>query len=148
MAKIKKSPKTGAGLSLPFDMIVYQATSEIFVGERAKARKLAAVKQYITEHVGDKGLLVKLVAQYGAATVHPSILRLLSNGVYESDSKACQCFPDLFEPPATHVEVGTALKDEATTMTEHTALVEMTQAQGTELQANSESAEATIAPGG
>ncbi|KAJ4111477.1 hypothetical protein NW768_011831 [Fusarium equiseti] len=144
MRKVGKSPKLDTGLSLPFDMFVYQATSKIFVGAKAKVRKLKFVERYITEHSGDKSLVVKLVAQYGTATVHPSILRLLSNGVYESKSKARQCFPDLFQPPSAQGGVGTVVKEEAATTTEHIALVDIGQTQANESQENSDSTEATM----
>ncbi|GKU16908.1 unnamed protein product [Fusarium langsethiae] len=140
MGKVKKN----TGLSIPFDMIVYQGTSKIFVGAKAKIRKLKFVERYITEHRGDRGLVAKLVAQYGAATVHQSILRLLSNEVYESKLKARQCFPDLFQPPVAQGEVGTVFGDEAATMTEHIAVVDITQTQGNESQENLDSIEATV----
>ncbi|CAG7565976.1 unnamed protein product [Fusarium equiseti] len=141
MGKVKKSPKTNTGLSLPFDMIVYQATSQIFGGQKAKPMKIKALEQRIAEHPGDKSLVIKLVAKYGAGTVHPSILRLLSNGIYESNFKARQCFPDLFKPPAAQGEVVTVLNDEVATTAEHIALI---QTQGNEGQESSDSTEATI----
>ncbi|KAF9766322.1 hypothetical protein IL306_001289 [Fusarium sp. DS 682] len=80
------------------DRVIYQATREIFVGEKAKFREIGPVKQYVdcNRH---KGSL--------------SVLRLMLDSVYESTSIASQRFPDLFEPSRTQTAARTQLEAEA-----------------------------------
>ncbi|KAM0351326.1 hypothetical protein ACHAP4_009466 [Fusarium culmorum] len=104
------------GVSTLFDKTVFQATRNIFVGEKAKTRKLKGIKRYVREHLGDKTSVVQLTTQYGAGAVHGSILKLLSNGVYESTSIAHEWFPDLFEPSVTRTEAMEILEGVATSI--------------------------------
>jgi hypothetical protein len=129
------------GVLTQFDRDVYQATREIFVDEKARIRKVKGVKRYISEHPGDRSSVLQLVTQYGAGTVHQSILRLLSNEVYESNLIASQRFPDLFEPSVAQSEAVTLLEEEAT-RTEQSALEDIIQTHGDDSQENSEWTEA------
>ncbi|KAM0542741.1 hypothetical protein ACHAPJ_012674 [Fusarium lateritium] len=124
------------------DRAVYQATREIFVGEKAKTRKVKGVKRYISEHPGDSSSVLQLVTQHGAGTVHQSILRLLSDEVYESNLIASQRFPDLFEPSVAPSEAGTLLVEEAT-RTEQAASKDIIQTHVVDSQESSDWKEAT-----
>ncbi|RGP81305.1 hypothetical protein FLONG3_449 [Fusarium longipes] len=93
------------GQPTQFDKKVFQATREIFVGDKAKTRKCKSVKRYIREYSGDKSSLKQLRTQYGEGIVQDSILRLLSHGLYESTLVAIQWFPDLLEVAGTQNEV-------------------------------------------
>jgi len=130
------------GVSTQLDRVVFQATREMFVGEKAKTRKVKGVKRCISEHPGDRSSVLQLVSQHGAGTVHQSILRLLSDKVYESNLIASQCFPDLFEPSVTQSEVGTLL-EEKEIRTEQPALEDILQTHGDDSQESSEWTEAT-----
>ncbi|EXA29836.1 hypothetical protein FOVG_18708 [Fusarium oxysporum f. sp. pisi HDV247] len=130
------------GVSTQFDRVVFQATREMFVGEKAKTRKVKGVKRCISEHPGDRSSVLQLVSQHGAGTVHQSILRLLSDKVYESNLIASQRFPDLFEPSVTQSEVGTLL-EEKEIRTEQPALEDILQTHGDDSQESSEWTEAT-----
>jgi hypothetical protein len=135
------------GVLTQFDKDVYQATREIFVDEKAKTRKVKSVKRYIREHPGDRSWLLHLVTQHGAGTIHQSILRLLSEEVYESILIASQRFPDLFEPSAAQREARTLLGEEVTRI-EQPALKDFPQTNGDDSQGNSEWTEATAALNG
>ncbi|KAM0488455.1 hypothetical protein ACHAP7_001450 [Fusarium lateritium] len=87
------------------------------------------------------------MTQYGTGTVHQSILRLLSDKVYESNLIARQRFPDLFEPSVTQSEARTVSEEEETS-TEQSALEDIIQTQGDNSQENSELTEATTALNG
>ncbi|KAI6760880.1 hypothetical protein HG530_009740 [Fusarium avenaceum] len=121
-----------------FDKNVYQATREIFVDEKAKTRNLKSLKRYIKQHPGDRSWVLQLMTQYGARTIHQSILKLLSGEVYESKLVASQRFPDLFEPSVAQSEARTLLEEVA--RTEQPALE---QTHGDDTQGNSELTEAT-----
>ncbi|WZH41748.1 uncharacterized protein QYS62_002704 [Fusarium acuminatum] len=132
------------GVLTQFDKDVYQATREIFVDEKAKTRKVKSVKRYIREHPGDRSWLLQLVTQHGAGTIHQSILRLLSEEVYESILIASQRFPDLFEPSVAQSEARPLLEEEVTRI-EQPALEDFPQTNGDDSQGNSEWTEATAA---
>jgi hypothetical protein len=135
------------GVLTQFDKDVYQATREIFVDEKAKTRKVKSVKRYIREHPGDRSWLLQLVTQHGAGTIHQSILRLLSEEVYESILIASQRFPDLFEPSVAQSEARPLLEEEVTRI-EQPALEDFPQTNGDDSQGNSEWTEATAALNG
>ncbi|KAK7575365.1 hypothetical protein V3481_017327 [Fusarium oxysporum f. sp. vasinfectum] len=80
------------------DQIIYQATKDIFIGQKAKFRKLGPVKKSIGSHLWKGSLIRQLVTQYGADAIHQPVLKLLSDRVFESTSIASERFPDLFEP--------------------------------------------------
>ncbi|RKK87040.1 hypothetical protein BFJ63_vAg14726 [Fusarium oxysporum f. sp. narcissi] len=130
------------GVSTQFDRVVFQATREIFVGEKSKTRKVKGVKRCISEHPGDRSSVLQLVTQHGAGTVHQSILRLLSDKVYESNLIASQRFPDLLESSVAQSEARTLLEEQAT-RTEQPALENILQTYGDDSQENSEWTEAT-----
>lgn len=130
------------GVLTQFDRVVFQATREMFVGEKAEIRKVKGVKRCISEHPGDRSSVLQLVTQHGARAVHQSILRLLSDQVYESDLIASQRFPDLFEPSVSHSQAGTLLEEEATS-TEQPAVEDILQTHGDDSQESSEWTEAT-----
>ncbi|EGU79522.1 hypothetical protein FOXB_09966, partial [Fusarium oxysporum f. sp. conglutinans Fo5176] len=135
-------PDMDTGVLTQFDRVVYQATREIFVDEKAKTRKVKGVKRYIREHPGDRSSVLQLMTQYGAGTVHQSILRLLSDEVYESNLIASQRFPDLFEHSVAQSEARTLVEEQAT-KTEQPALEDILQTHGDDSQGNSEWTEAT-----
>lgn len=130
------------GVLTQFDRDVYQATRGIFVDEKAKTRKLKSLKRYIREHPGDRSWVLQLMTQYGAKTIHQSILKLLSDAVYESKLIASQRFPDLFEPSVAQNEARTLLEEEVT-RPEQPALEDFHQTHGDDTQGNSELTEAT-----
>ncbi|KAF5243296.1 hypothetical protein FOXYS1_15315, partial [Fusarium oxysporum] len=130
------------GVSTQFDRVVFQATREIFVGEKSKTRKVKGVKRCISEHPGDRSSVLQLVTQHGAGTVHQSILRLLSDKVYGSNLIASQRFPDLLESSVAQSEARTVLEEQAI-RTEQPALEGILQTYGDDSQENSEWTEAT-----
>ncbi|EXL63473.1 hypothetical protein FOCG_01805 [Fusarium oxysporum f. sp. radicis-lycopersici 26381] len=130
------------GVSTQFDRVIFQATREIFVGEKSKTRKVKGVKRCISEHPGDRSSVLQLVTQHGAGTVHQSILRLLSDKVYGSNLIASQRFPDLLESSVAQSEARTLLEEQAT-RTEQPALEGILQTYGDDSQENSEWTEAT-----
>ncbi|KAH7464440.1 hypothetical protein FOMA001_g17618 [Fusarium oxysporum f. sp. matthiolae] len=130
------------GVLTQFDRVVYQATREIFVDEKAKTRKVKGVKRYIRGASRDRSSVLQLMTQYGAGTVHQSILRLLSDEVYESNLIASQRFPDLFEHSVAQSEARTLVEEQAT-KTEQPALEDILQTHGDDSQGNSEWTEAT-----
>ncbi|KIL93314.1 hypothetical protein FAVG1_03293 [Fusarium avenaceum] len=81
------------------------------------------------------------MTQYGARTIHQSILKLLSGEVYESKLVASQRFPDLFEPSVAQSEARTLLEEVA--RTEQPTLEDFHQIHGDDTQGNSELREAT-----
>ncbi|KAF6528292.1 hypothetical protein HZS61_008594 [Fusarium oxysporum f. sp. conglutinans] len=91
---------------------------------------------------GDRSSVLQLMTQYGAGTVHQSILRLLSDEVYESNLIASQRFPDLFEHSVAQSEARTLVEEQAT-KTEQPALEDILQTHGDDSQGNSEWTEAT-----
>lgn len=131
----------------PFDKIVYQATREIFVNEKANTRKLKTVKRYIREYPGDRSSVLQLVAQHGGGVVHESVLRLLSNEVYRSNLVASQRFPDLFEPSTIQSEAA-ALSEKQATTTEQATHGVIAQTHSDDCQEISDSTEATMIPNG
>ncbi|KAH7460610.1 hypothetical protein FOMA001_g19455 [Fusarium oxysporum f. sp. matthiolae] len=129
-------------VSTQFDRVVFQATREIFVGEKAKTKKVKGVKRCISDHPGDRRSVLQLLTQHDASTVHQSILRLLSDKVYESKLIASQRFPDLFESSVAQSEARTLLEEQAT-KTEQPAVEGILQTYGDDSQENSEWTEAT-----
>ncbi|EXL89922.1 hypothetical protein FOIG_16795 [Fusarium odoratissimum NRRL 54006] len=96
------------------DQIIYQATKDIFIGQKAKFRKLGPVKKSIGSHLRKGSLVQQLVTQYGADAIHQPVLKLLSDRVYESTSIASERFPDLFEPSTAQTAARSLLEAEAT----------------------------------
>jgi hypothetical protein len=129
-------------VSTQFDRVVFQATREIFVGEKAKTKKVKGVKRCISDHPGDRRSVLQLLTQHDASTVHQSILRLLSDKVYESKLIASQRFPDLFESSVAQSEARTLLEEQAT-RTEQPAVEGILKTYGDDSQENSEWTEAT-----
>ncbi|SPJ83768.1 uncharacterized protein FTOL_10284 [Fusarium torulosum] len=96
------------------DQIIYQATKDIFVGQKAKYRKRPPVKKSIGSHLRKGSLIRQLATQYGADAIHQPVLNLLSDRVYESTSIASERFPDLFEPSTAQTATRSLLEAEAT----------------------------------
>lgn len=110
------------------DQAIYQATKDIFVGQKAKFRKLAPVRRSI-ESYSKKNILVRqYVTRYGAEAILQTVLKLLSDGVYESTLIACRRFPDLFEPSVAQTTARDMLEAEAT-RSEEAALDDIIQAE-------------------
>ncbi|CZR35884.1 uncharacterized protein FPRO_03856 [Fusarium proliferatum ET1] len=126
------------------DQIIYQATKDIFVGQRAKYRKLGPVKKTIESHLRKGSLVRQLVTQHGADAIHQPVLKLLSGRVYESISIASQRFPDLFEPSTAQAAARNFLEAEAA-KSEHAALEGIIQTQWADSQGALEWAEVTAA---
>jgi hypothetical protein len=132
---------------VPFDEVVYQATKEIFVHDKAKTRKLEAVTRYLDTHPGDRKSVLKLITKYGGKAVHQSILRLLSHEMYESNMIATQGFPNLSEPSVVQSEGGALLEKKATT-TEQATFEDTAKAHRNDCQEGSDSTETTMVPNG
>ncbi|KAJ4005447.1 hypothetical protein NW752_002280 [Fusarium irregulare] len=124
------------------DKAVYKVTREIFKDENAKIRDLKAVRKCIKNHPGDRKLVLELVAELGAGSVHKSILRLLSSHVYESPWVAVKRFPDLCEPFVALREAEAPSEEDATTA-EQATLGAIVQAHGDNNEESSDSTERT-----
>lgn len=146
-SQLYRLPDMDTSVSTQFDRVVFQATREIFVGEKAKTKKVKGVKRCISDHPGDRRSVLQLLTQHDASTVHQSILRLLSDKVYESKLIASQRFPDLFESSVAQSEARTLLEEQAT-RTEQPAVEGILQTYGDDSQENSEWIEATTALNG
>jgi hypothetical protein len=125
------------------DQKVYQATRDIFVGQKAKLRNIKPIRKSIDCQLRKGSLIRQLVTEYGADTIHQSALRLLSDRVYESMSVASGRFPDLFEPSAAQTAARNLLEAEAT-RSEHAALKGIIQTQCTDDQVALDQAEVRI----
>jgi hypothetical protein len=141
-SQLYRVPDMNTGILTQFDRDIFQATREMFVGEKAELRKIKGVKRCIREHPGDRSLVLQLVTQHGAGAVHLSILRLLSDQVYESNMIASQRFPDLFEPSVSLSQAETLLEEEATS-TKQSVGEDILQTHGEVSQESSEWTEAT-----
>ncbi|CAG9951842.1 unnamed protein product, partial [Clonostachys rosea f. rosea IK726] len=82
------------------DQAIYQATKEIF----ELFEKNALVRQCLTQH--------------GDESIHQTVLRLLSDRVYESTLIAANRFPDLFKPSAAQTAARGMLEAQATSSEE------------------------------
>ncbi|UZP36740.1 hypothetical protein NXS19_004556 [Fusarium pseudograminearum] len=110
------------------DQDIYQATKDIFVGQKAKFRKLAPVQKSIESCSRRDNTLRQFVDLYGVEAICQVVLRLLSGGVYESMLTASRRFPDLFNPSAVQSEARDILEAEAV-RNEQTALEGIAQSQ-------------------
>ncbi|KAF4433436.1 hypothetical protein FACUT_8164 [Fusarium acutatum] len=126
------------------DQIIYQATKDIFIGQKAKFRKLGPVKKSIGSHLWKGSLIRQLVTQYGADAIHQPVLKLLSDRVYESTSIASECFPDLFEPSTAQAAARNIVEAEAA-KSEQAALEDIIRTQSADSQVALEWAEVTAA---
>ncbi|SCO54675.1 uncharacterized protein FFNC_15620 [Fusarium fujikuroi] len=126
------------------DQIIYQATKDIFIGQKAKFRKLGPVKKSIGSHLQKGSLIRQLVTQHGAGAIHQPVLKLLSDRVYESISIASERFPNLFEPSTAQTAARNILEAEAA-KSEQAALEDIIQTQWADSQGALEWAEVTAA---
>ncbi|CVL09117.1 uncharacterized protein FMAN_14247 [Fusarium mangiferae] len=126
------------------DQIIYQATKDIFIGQKARFRKLGPVKKSIGSHLQKGSLIRQLVTQHGADAIHQPVLKLLSDRVYESISIASERFPDLFEPSTAQTAARNILEAEAA-KSEQAALEDIIQTQWADSQGALEWAEVTAA---
>lgn len=110
------------------DQDVYQATKDIFVGQKAKFRKVGPVQKSIESYSRRDNTLRQFVDLYGVQAICQVVLRLLSGGVYESMLTASRRFPDLFNPSAVQSEARDILEAEAI-RNEQTALESIVQSQ-------------------
>lgn len=119
-----------AASTLSIEQIIYQATKDIFVGEKAKVRKIKPVKKSIQGSAGKGSLVRHIITQHGADTVHQTVLKLLSDKVYQSSQIASSRFPGLFEPSVAQNETRVQLEAEAA-KTEEAAIQGIVQTQWT-----------------
>lgn len=112
------------------DQAIYQATKDIFVGPKAKFRKPGPVRRSIESYSKKNTLVRQYVSQYGAEAIHQTVLKLLSDGVYESTLIAARRFPDLFEPSVAQATARDMLEAEAT-RSEEAALEDVIQTEWT-----------------
>ncbi|WKT54208.1 hypothetical protein QSH57_004792 [Fusarium oxysporum f. sp. vasinfectum] len=110
------------------DQDVYRATKDIFVGQKAKFRKLGPVQKSIESYSRRDNTLRQFIDLYGVEAICQIVLRLLSDGVYESMLTASRRFPDLFNPSAVQSEARHILEAE-TIRNEQTALQGIVQSQ-------------------
>ncbi|CAI6089406.1 unnamed protein product [Clonostachys chloroleuca] len=96
------------------DQAIYQATKDLFVGPKAKFRKPGPVRNSIKSYSKKNTLIRQYMTQYGAEAIHQTVLKLLSDGVYESTSIAAHRFPDLFEPSVAQTAARVMQEAEAT----------------------------------
>ncbi|KAH7233902.1 uncharacterized protein BKA55DRAFT_523373 [Fusarium redolens] len=115
------------------DQDVYQATKDIFVGQKAKFRKVGPVRKSIESYSRRDDTARQFVALYGAEAICQIVLRLLSGGVYESPLTASRRFPDLFNPSVVQSAARDILEAEAI-RSEQTALEGIVQSQLTDSQ--------------
>ncbi|CAG9951835.1 unnamed protein product, partial [Clonostachys rosea f. rosea IK726] len=100
------------------DQAIYQATKEIFVGQKAKFRKLGPVQKCIRNYSKKNALVRQCLTQHGDESIHQTVLRLLSDRVYESTLIAANRFPDLFKPSAAQTAARGMLEAQATSSEE------------------------------
>ncbi|EXK78110.1 hypothetical protein FOQG_17198 [Fusarium oxysporum f. sp. raphani 54005] len=115
------------------DQDVYQATKDIFVGQKARFRKVRPVRKSIESCSRRDDTVRQFVALYGAEAICQIVLRLLSGGVYESPLTASRRFPDLFNPSVVQSAARDILEAEAI-RSEQTALEGIVQSQLTDSQ--------------
>ncbi|KAF5989280.1 hypothetical protein FBULB1_1092 [Fusarium bulbicola] len=110
------------------DQDVYQATKDLFVGQKAKFRRPGPVQKSIESYSRRDNTLRRFVDIYGIEVICQVVLKLLSGGVYESMLTASRRFPDLFNPSAIQSEARDILEAEAIRK-EQTALESIVQSQ-------------------
>ncbi|KAG4290151.1 hypothetical protein FPRO06_02037 [Fusarium proliferatum] len=105
----------------PDERVIYQATKHVFVGKYAKLRDRGCVRMSINNNLRKGSLVQKVVTQHGFDAVAQTVLKLLSDKVYESDMIVRQRFPDLYEPPSVQTAARKQGEAEAT-RAEHVAV--------------------------
>lgn len=125
------------------DQNVYQATKDIFVGQKAKFRKVIPVRKCIEKHSKKDDAVRGFVALHGAEAVCQIVLKLLASGVYESTLIASSQFPDLFNPSTSQSAASDMLEAEAI-KNEQTALDGIIQSQLTESQGTLDGEESVV----
>lgn len=109
-----KTPKMESAVSSQsINQDVYQATKNIFVGETARFRKPKLVKKTVDSHAGRNTSVRCLINQHGPERVYQTVLKLLSDRVYESSQIAHRRFPDLFKSSEAQSEARFQLEVEA-----------------------------------
>jgi hypothetical protein len=136
-----------AATSQPNDQDVYQATKDIFVGQKAKFRKVGPVRKSIERYSKRDNTVRQFVALYDAEAIYQVVLRLLSGGVYESTLTASRRFPTLFNPSVIQSAARDVLEAEAI-RNEQTVLEGIVQSQSTDSQATFSWAGVRFAPHG
>jgi hypothetical protein len=115
------------------DQDVYQATKDIFVGEKSKFRKVGPVRKSTESYQKRHNTVRQFVDLYGAEAIYQIVLRLLSGGVCESKLIASRRFPDLFNPSVVQSAARDMLEGEAI-RNKQTALEGIVQSQLTDSQ--------------
>ncbi|CCT66549.1 uncharacterized protein FFUJ_03586 [Fusarium fujikuroi IMI 58289] len=105
----------------PDERVIYQATKHVFVGKYAKLRDRGCVRMSINNNLRKGSLVQEVVTQHGFDAVAQTVLKLLSDKVYESDMVVRQRFPDLYEPASVQTAVRKQGEAEAT-RAEHVAV--------------------------
>jgi hypothetical protein len=95
--------------------VIYKATRDIFKHSYAEIRDRGVVNSLITNYSRTGTLMRQVVNKHGFDVVSKTVLKLLSDKVYESTTIARQRFPDLFEPPTSQKAVKAPTEGEATT---------------------------------
>ncbi|KLP04784.1 uncharacterized protein Y057_6537 [Fusarium fujikuroi] len=105
----------------PDERVIYQATKHVFVGKYAKLRDRGCVRMSINNNLRKGSLVQEVVTQHGFDAVAQTVLKLLSDKVYESDMVVRQRFPDLYEPASVQTAARKQGEAEAT-RAEHVAV--------------------------
>ncbi|KAI1027169.1 hypothetical protein LB504_008018 [Fusarium proliferatum] len=97
------------------ERVIYQATKDIFNDQNAKMRDRGAVRALINSNSRTGTEMLRVVNKHGFDAVSQTVLKLLSDKVYESTLIARQRFPDLVEASTSQAADETQVKTEVAT---------------------------------